>query len=131
MFISIAFLSCNTEKPKSTSDGIDSIGKTASDAVSTDSISIITLAEFESEHFKSQSLYVKNCKYCHGGEGKGDGIKARVDTTLCPFDLTNEDKPDKYIYYVILDGREKMPNHKKLSSDQINVLLVYIKKFTK
>lgn len=92
-----------------------------------DSVQITTLKEF-----KSKDLYVKNCKFCHGETGKGDGIKARLNTEICPFDLTKETQPDKFVYYVILNGRDKMPEHKeKLSDDKINILVIYIKKFKK
>jgi hypothetical protein len=95
--------------------------------LTSDSVQIITLKEF-----KSKDLYVKNCKFCHGETGKGDGIKARLDTDICPFDLTKETNPNKVIYYVILNGKDKMPTHKeKLTDDKINILVIYIKKFKK
>lgn len=90
-----------------------------------DSIQVMTLKEL-----KSKDLYVKNCKFCHGETGEGDGIKARLNSEICPFDLTKETKSDQFVYYVILNGRDKMPKHKqKLDEDKINVLVIYIKKF--
>jgi len=78
---------------------------------------------------KTKTLYTKNCKFCHGESGKGDGIKSRTDSTICPYDLTKENKSDKFIYYVILNGKNYMPSHaKKLDDENINILVIYIKK---
>lgn len=82
------------------------------------------------KQLKSSDLYKKNCRFCHGNEGKGDGVKARVDSTLCPYDLSKEKRPDKEVYYVILNGQNKMPEHgEKLNDESIKVLVVYIKRF--
>jgi len=90
-------------------------------------VKIVTLKEL-----KSTDLYTKNCKFCHGGDGTGNGVKARLNPEICPYDLSKENKPDKFVYYVILNGQEKMPSHEqKLSDENIRVLIVYIKKFKK
>ena len=77
---------------------------------------------------RSKVLYKKNCKFCHGESGKGDGIKSRVNPDICPYDLTKETKSDKFVYYVILNGKNYMPPHSKLNDDNINLLIIYIKK---
>lgn len=87
-----------------------------------DSIKIVNLKDF-----KSKNLYVKHCKFCHGGYGKGDGVKARIDTTLCPYDLSKESKSDQQIYYIILNGQNRMPGQKELKEDEIWLLILYIK----
>lgn len=89
-----------------------------------DTIKIITLKEF-----KSSNLYTKHCKFCHGNEGKGDGIKSRTREDLCPFDLSKENKSDNEVYYIILNGKNNMPNQKELKDKEIKVLVIYIKKF--
>ena len=88
------------------------------------STKLITLKEF-----KENELYMKNCRFCHGNQGQGDGVKARLDTTICPYDLSKEKRPDKEVYYVIVEGVDKMPNHKKLKDDDVWLLVVHIKKF--
>jgi len=120
--------SCKNEKQESkinyeiNSDSLffDSIGHVGN----VESIEIVSL-----EKFKSRDLYVKNCKFCHGNYGQGDGIKARLDTTLCPYDLSNETKSDQFVYYVILNGKNKMPDHKDMNSDNSKILVIYIKRF--
>ena len=82
--------------------------------------------------FKSTDLYKKNCKFCHGTYGKGDGIKAKVDSTLCPYDLSKEQKNDTLVYWAIAKGQNRMPEHQeKLSDANIDVLVIYIKRFRK
>jgi cytochrome c5 len=76
---------------------------------------------------KGRDLYVRNCKFCHGDTGKGDGIKSRVDTLLCPHDLTTKDIPDQKVYFVILNGLNDMPPKSgKLNEDEIWLLVVYV-----
>ena len=66
---------------------------------------------------------------CHGLNGKGDGVKARHDTTICPYDLSKETKVDKEVYYVVLNGTNKMPNQYELIEDDVWLIVIYIKKF--
>ena len=81
---------------------------------------------------REQSLYSVNCKFCHGDDGKGDGVKARLNPSLCPFDLTKESNSDNFVYCVLLNGKENMPGYsKKLDDSKIKVLVIYIKKFKK
>lgn len=93
---------------------------------SVDSVKVLSLHEL-----KGSELYVKNCKFCHGNAGEGDGVKARLsDGEICPFDLTQEKNPDEFLYYVILNGKDKMPGQKKLSEEEIKVLIMFIKSFS-
>jgi len=89
-----------------------------------DSIKIVNFKELKSSH-----LYMKHCKFCHGVDGTGEGLKARLDTTLCPYDLSKENKSDNEVYYVILNGKGRMYKQSDLSEDDIWILVLYIKKF--
>ena len=66
---------------------------------------------------------------CHGNFGTGNGVKARLDTTICPYDLTKENKTDKEIYYIILNGNNKMPNQIELDNEDVWLIILHIKKF--
>jgi cytochrome c len=83
------------------------------------------------KELKAKNIYIKHCKFCHGETGEGNGIKARLDTTLCPYNLKKENNTDKNVYYIILNGSNKMPNQKELSENEIWVLVIYIKELKK
>ena len=91
-----------------------------------DTVKITTM-----KHLTSSNIYGIHCKMCHGNYGIGDGIKARMDTTICPYDLTKITKPDKEIYYIVLNGKEKMPNQYELDTTDVRMMVFYIKKFKK
>ena len=89
-----------------------------------DKIDIIKLNDF-----KGRGLYVKNCKFCHGDRGHGDGIKSKLDSTLCPHDITIEKTKEHDVYFVILNGKNGMPSHsEKLNEDEIWLLVIYVNK---
>lgn len=80
--------------------------------------------------FKTKNLYKVNCKFCHGEDGKGNGIKAKTNKSICPHDLTKISETDQNVYYIILNGKNNMPSHsKKIEEDKIKMLVIYIKKF--
>lgn len=90
-----------------------------------------SLQEKSSLVLKGSDVYIKNCKFCHGGEGHGDGVKARLsDGNICPFDLSKEQNPDDVICQIIKNGKGNMPAQTKLTEEQIKELLVFIKSFT-
>ena len=89
-----------------------------------DTIKIITL-----KHLTPSNLYGLHCKMCHGVNGLGDGVKARHDLTICPYDLTKVKNPDQELYYIILNGKNKMPNQYELDSGNVWLIIIYIKKF--
>jgi mono/diheme cytochrome c family protein len=77
-----------------------------------------------------------NCKQCHGEDGKGYGVKVRADSTICPYDLSKLDKPDEEIYYVVLEGKNRMigqhyklESQHKLSDSTAWIVVFYINKF--
>ena len=92
---------------------------------------IDTVKVMKMKHLTASNLYGLHCKMCHGGNGKGDGIKARTDITICPYDLTKVNKPDKEVYYVVLNGKKNMPNQYELRDSDVWVIVFYIKKFKK
>ena len=100
--------------------------QTINDSLNVEKVQIVKFIDLN-----SQDLYIKNCKFCHGSYGKGDGIKARVNDKICPFDLSKETKPNKFIYYVILNGKDRMPSHEQLNDTSIKILIIHIKKFKK
>ena len=116
----ILFTSCNNEPI---------IKNTIKSTVDTSQFMVDTVKIVTMKHLSSSNLYGLHCKMCHGNYGKGDGVKARFDTTICPYDLTKVTKPDKEVYYVVLNGKEKMPNQYELDTTDVWVIIVYIKKF--
>lgn len=87
-------------------------------------------------HFTSSGLYNLHCKFCHGNDGTSSGVIARYHKDqYCPYDLSKVTKPDTGVYYVILKGKEHMPDASKpvakhvLTNDDIWLIVYYIKKF--
>jgi len=68
-----------------------------------------------------KSLYVKQCKTCHGAKGQGDGVAAVVLKTI-PGDFTSDEfkkQTPGEIYYKFVMGRNEMPNfEKKIQDDE-------------
>ena len=128
VLVIMAIVLAQTLKQSGKSEKKDNIKEqtfNSKDSLDVEKVEIINLGEL-----KSTNLYTKNCKFCHGNDGSWDGIKARVNPDICPYDLSKESKPDKFIY-VILNGQDKMPSHERLNDTNIKVLIVYIKKFRK
>src|ERR1035437_6890954 len=70
-----------------------------------------------------KALYVKNCKSCHGTEGKGDGSKSKELNTPCG-DFTEksfQSQTDGTIFYKIKEGRDDMPSFKKKITDEEDI----------
>lgn len=78
-----------------------------------------------------QELYAKYCKACHGKTGLGDGPKAATLGTSCGnfTSKTFKSLPDGSIFYMITQGRDKMPGFgKPLPEDKDRWALVnYLK----
>ena len=66
-----------------------------------------------------KEIYEKNCKSCHGDQGKGDGTKSRNLDISCG-DFTTPDfkkVTDGELYWKITQGRKPMPTFDKKLSD--------------
>ena len=126
LFILMMFflLSCNDNKIQKYP-----VHNTTFISIDTTKFSVDTIKVVKMKHLSSSNLYSLHCKMCHGSDGKGDGVKARHDTTLCPYDLSKVTKPDKDVYYIVLNGEYKMPNQRELTDEDVWVIVVYIKKF--
>lgn len=96
------------------------------DQVDIDSVEVVSLKEFQ-----GSGLYHKHCSMCHGNTGRGEGVVARHNPDLCPRDLTKVDKPEQCVYYIILNGQNKMPGQKDLTEEEVWVLIIYVKKMKK
>ena len=119
------FFACNT-KPKvpitQESSNVTTVFDTSQFQI--DTIKVVKMA-----HLPPSNLYRLHCQMCHGLNGVGDGVKARHDTTICPYDLSKETKLDKEVYYIVLNGTNKMPNQYELIEDDVWLIVIYIKKF--
>jgi mono/diheme cytochrome c family protein len=77
-------------------------------------------------------LFAKNCKACHGTEGKGDGPRAAGLTTH-PGDFSNaewqKNTKDGELYYMAIIGRDEMPNFEKKITDEQDrwALIMYLR----
>jgi mono/diheme cytochrome c family protein len=68
---------------------------------------------------KAKELWNKNCKSCHGAQGKGDGTKAAGLKTSCG-DFTTKDfqaQKDGALFYQTSVGRDEMPGFEKKIPD--------------
>jgi len=65
-------------------------------------------------------LYIRNCKSCHGSNGRGDGPAAAALKTF-PGDFTTSEFKNQapgVLYYKSIIGRDEMPNYEKKISDE-------------
>jgi uncharacterized protein (TIGR02246 family) len=71
-------------------------------------------------------LFAKNCKSCHGPEGKGDGSKSKELNTPCGnfTEKSFQSQTDGTIFYKIREGRDDMPSFKKKISEEEDVWLI-------
>lgn len=79
-----------------------------------------------------RTLFLKNCKLCHGEFGKGDGLMAEdLDTEIADFTKgTIQAQTDGSLYYKFLSGRNEMPAFKtKIKNEKNRWLLInYLRK---
>jgi len=95
-----------------------------------------TLAQFafaiSDDRSKGKALYEKQCLFCHGAQGHGDGVMGK-SLTPPPADLAKtKGKSDNELLTIIQNGRPPtaMPGFKaQLSEQEIQDLVVYIKTF--
>jgi len=87
-----------------------------------------------SESAKSAAeIYEKSCASCHGNDGQAKGLKAKLKHAR---NLTDPDwqgkVTDERIFNSIANGKGKMPAFgKKLSNDEINSLVTYVRALKK
>ncbi len=79
-------------------------------------------AQALTEHNAGKILFEKKCATCHGKEGdKG---------VLGAYNLKKSTLPDAQYFYVISNGRKRMPSwSSKLSTTEISNIIHYIKTF--
>ncbi|HXL80280.1 MAG TPA: cytochrome c [Pyrinomonadaceae bacterium] len=78
-------------------------------------------------------LYEKQCASCHGKDGRAKTIKGKFKHARNLTDAEWQEKvSDERIFNSITNGKEKMPAFgKKLSQEQIEVLVTYVRAFKK
>ncbi|MEO8072285.1 MAG: cytochrome c [Acidobacteriota bacterium] len=86
-----------------------------------------------SKSLDTATLYKKNCASCHGKDGQAKSFRGKL---LNAQNLTDADwqakVSDEHIFNIITNGRKKMPTFgKKLSEEEINSLVDYIRKLKK
>jgi mono/diheme cytochrome c family protein len=78
-------------------------------------------------------LYAKQCASCHGKDGRAKTIKGKLKHARNLTDAEWQEKvSDERIFNSIMNGKEKMPAFgKKLSQEQIEALVTYVRAFRK
>ena len=77
------------------------------------------------------AIYAKSCATCHGKDGRAKTFKAKFNHARNLTDAAwQADVSDERIYNSISNGRGKMPAFgKKLSEEEINGLVAYVRRF--
>jgi mono/diheme cytochrome c family protein len=80
---------------------------------------------------KSAELYAKQCASCHGKDGRSKTIKGKLKHARNLTDAEWQERvSDERIFNSIMNGKEKMPAYgKKLSQEQIEALVTYVRAF--
>jgi mono/diheme cytochrome c family protein len=78
-------------------------------------------------------LFEKQCASCHGKDGRAKTIKGKLKHARNLTDAEWQGKvSDERIFNSITNGKEKMPAfRKKLSQEQIEALVTYVRAFKK
>lgn len=77
-------------------------------------------------------LYAKQCASCHGKDGRAKTIKGKLKHARNLTEAEWQEKvSDERIFNSIMNGKEKMPAWKKLSQEQIEALVTYVRAFKK
>ncbi len=81
----------------------------------------------------AEQLYEKQCASCHGKDGRAKTIKGKFKHARNLTDAEWQEKvSDERIFNSINNGKEKMPAYgKKLSQEQIEALVTYVRAFKK
>lgn len=77
------------------------------------------------------AIYAKSCATCHGKDGRAKTFKAKFNRARNLTDATwQADVSDERLQNSISNGRGKMPAFgKKLSEEEINGLVAYVRRF--
>jgi mono/diheme cytochrome c family protein len=80
-----------------------------------------------------KAVYEKNCKSCHGADGKGNPamIKALGEKGLNITTKETMQKSDDVLLKIIAEGAGKMPPSKKLTPDEQKAVLRYNRSLAK
>ena len=78
----------------------------------------------------AQTIYAGKCASCHGKDGRAKSMRGKLSHAR---DLTDgswqNDVTDERLFNSISNGRKKMPSFKKkLSEEQINALVSYVRR---
>src|SRR6476646_5856258 len=81
----------------------------------------------------SAQLYAKQCASCHGKDGRAKTIKGKLKHARNLTDAEWQERvSDERIFNSITKGKDKMPAYaKKLSQEQIEALVTYVRAFKK
>ena len=81
----------------------------------------------------SAELYAKQCATCHGKDGRSKTIKGKMKHARNLTDAEWQERvSDERIFNSITNGKDKMPAYgKKLSQEQIEALVTYVRAFKK
>jgi mono/diheme cytochrome c family protein len=82
---------------------------------------------------EAAQLFAKQCASCHGKDGRAKTIKGKLKHARNLTDGEWQEKvSDERIFNSITNGKEKMPAFaKKLSQEQIEALVTYVRAFKK
>lgn len=93
-----------------------------------------TVAKNDVSNKTGMSLYVKNCGFCHGKTGLGDGVKSKMLKTF-PGNFSNatyQNQTDGEHFYKIKTGRSEMPKYEgKIPDNDIWNIVNYMRTFKK
>lgn len=75
------------------------------------------------------AIYSKHCASCHGKDGRAKTFKAKFNHARDLTDpLWHDEVSDERLFNSIMNGKKKMPAYrKKLSEDQVNSLIAYVR----
>jgi mono/diheme cytochrome c family protein len=81
----------------------------------------------------TEQLYAKQCASCHGKDGRAKTFKGKLKHARNLTDGEWQEKvSDERVFNSIMNGKEKMPAFgKKLSQEQIESLVTYVRAFKK
>lgn len=84
---------------------------------------------FSPAAFNAAEIFKKNCASCHGKDGRAKSLRGKFSGARNLTDAKwQAEVSDERIFNSISNGRGKMPSFsKKLSSEEINSLVAYVR----